>query len=624
MEHRIESKQDALQHNPYWIGVIFPFAIKDTFSRSDEDTSDPVEIDTKNILLLEDQILNWQNSSSKDSFTGVLQYILDPTVNVDTFNSEDWTLFWSFDNYEDYIYIKENLKKLINGEDSFGVLNEFKRAPKFVGQIQTIIKNENISGNGAISVNYTVTAHSFTPFAANQYFDPTLEQYTKNASTWWSNFSSFKYLTDNVQAGVIAAQKAIPSLLEITLGTGPDNLIFKEAGKRAVSPNTKFLIPKILVKIFTNANDLNNQDTTFLDILNSWIGIQKYNIGGGENEDLIGTFIPNNLNALPLPGSTKIYETENSIEGQMPLQPLNFTNQQTWSILDSYLNKPINEMYTCMKINREKRVVPTFIVRQNPLPLRSGFQEKTEEINDVIDTNLLNDAFARASVTPKYVTGKDPVYISPLKQAFQDAQIQNPVFKGLFQEKKSTYFDELPTWNIDLQYITNISVGKSGAARTNFISLTPFNGLKGESGRNELNASYSLPVLDSKDIQRNGLRSIMGSIPSAWVSDSDPDIVRRNGFANQLMASIMFNGHLKLSGQISMVGIQAPIQHGDNVSIDGITYHIERVMHSGGIQADGRKVFLTTLNVSHGVKLNSNGTHEYAKLSVLRHNVSKD
>lgn len=480
---------------------------------------------------------------------------------------------------------------------------------------------------GAINAGFSLTANSFTPFAANQYFDPTLEQYTKNAATWWSNFSSFSQVTKTAQGGVISAQKALSNLLVITIGTGPDNLTFKSAEGRAISPNTKFLIPKLLMQIFKGEvstpqsfgsnlflKDGTDQSVTnaamdsisldskpcFLDILDSWVGIQKYNKGSQDNgvSFLEQTFIPNNLSSRPLKDTNSIYETNNPIEGQMPLQVLNFTNQQTWSILDSYSNKPVNEMYTAMKLNKNKRVVPTFIVRQNPLPLRSGFEEKIQEMNR---------------------TGQ-----AAQKDRQPDIFSSSPVTQELFRDKVATYFDEIPDWDISSQYVLNKSVGKSGSQRVNFISFTPFNGLKGESARNEVNARLALPVVDNLDIQRNGLRSIMASIPSAWITDSNTDLVRRNGFANQLMSSIMFNNHLKLSGQITLIGIQLPIQQGDNVTIDGVTYHIERVIHSGGIQGIGQKFFNTVLHVSHGVVLKESGKHEFAKMGELRHTITTE
>jgi len=66
-------------------------------------------------------------------------------------------------------------------------------------------------------------------------------------------------------------------------------------------------------------------------------------------------------------------------------------------------------------------------------------------------------------------------------------------------------------------------------------------------------------------------------------------------------ADWMFNGHLKLSGSVSLQGIVEPICEGDNVQINDIVYHIESVSHNCSINSNGIKTFTTALQLSNGL-----------------------
>ena len=68
----------------------------------------------------------------------------------------------------------------------------------------------------------------------------------------------------------------------------------------------------------------------------------------------------------------------------------------------------------------------------------------------------------------------------------------------------------------------------------------------------------------------------------------------------RLRADWFINSHLKLYGTIVCNGIVEPIAEGDNVEVRGILYHIEGITFNGSIDASGKKIFTTTLNVSNG------------------------
>lgn len=144
MKFFLKDSKDVISHNPFWIALVLPFSEKYTFSKSDQGDINPVDIDTP--IILDSEIQNYTVSSSKDSFTGVLQLTLYPNAPVDSFNSEDWIVFWAFNNAEDFDYTKSNLQKLINNQ-SCSVLNSFEKAPKFVGQISSVFVNESVNNS---------------------------------------------------------------------------------------------------------------------------------------------------------------------------------------------------------------------------------------------------------------------------------------------------------------------------------------------------------------------------------------------------------------------------------------------------------------------------------------------
>jgi hypothetical protein len=70
-----------------------------------------------------------------------------------------------------------------------------------------------------------------------------------------------------------------------------------------------------------------------------------------------------------------------------------------------------------------------------------------------------------------------------------------------------------------------------------------------------------------------------------------------------LMSDILMGQHLRLTGTLSIIGVQAPICHGDNLEWDGVVFHIESISHQCQIAPDGKKVFATTLSLSHGIRV---------------------
>ncbi len=590
-KYSLTTNEDAIQRNPYWIAIVFPFRWHQTYdSRTVKAINIMNPAETFSPVILTSDISGFQFSGSASSPTESLSLNLNAGFSEtlefnetsDRLGAEDWIVFWALDNYTDYAFIKNNL-----ANPRQAALNDFKIAPKFVGQISSIFKAESVDSIGGINLTYEMVCYSFNHFMSRQYFDQTLDLLGPEASRWWSRFSEFESFSQSTQGGLIPIQEAIWRLLLITLGFGPADFP-ADLGPRAVSPNQKYIVPKALGELLTGK--VFTTDPTILDISYYWLGVQKYS--GGEN-DSFRTFLPSSLNTTPIKGTATFFESAAPLIGQAIVKPLNFNGTSVFEILGEYTVQPINESINCLKPQADGRVQLTSVFRQNVKSL-------IKSDNAIISTDLF-----------------DPSEFDPVSAS-------TPAPEPTTLPFPSTYFGEVPRWEISSKLIYNLRVGISGSSRINYVQITPVNWLKNEQSRNELNASLALPIVDSTDIFRNGLQMINQVIPIVWANDSTTDLENQNGFFNKIMASITFNSHLKLSGTAELEGVQLPIQKGDACTIDGVTYFIERVQHSGQISPSGQKMFRTTLVLTDGVVFDANNNVSFPKLSITRHNVVKE
>ncbi len=172
-----------------------------------------------------------------------------------------------------------------------------------------------------------------------------------------------------------------------------------------------------------------------------------------------------------------------------------------------------------------------------------------------------------------------------------------------------TNFLDLPRWEIDSALIHQLHTGRSNTTRTNYCQLLGITPWEGPSvGSQQLNAVNNPPIVDQADVQRAGLRMYTAQV-GAKVVFTDSTIGENPGTVwTKLMADVMFGSHLKYTGTATLRGIQAPICEGDNAVVDGVIYHIERVMHQGSIDVMGMKDFTTTLQLSSGISVESDKT----------------
>lgn len=239
------------------------------------------------------------------------------------------------------------------------------------------------------------------------------------------------------------------------------------------------------------------------------------------------------------------YSTKKSLSGTRQLTLEDFANVNVWSLIKDYSNPLINEMFTCFRLAEDGYVYPSLIVRQKPFN------------------------------TPLYTDNPNRI--------------------------DHTQFLDMPRWKISPNLIYNINIGRSDAARINFVQIfTRSIAVKEEFNQAQQiqNGNY---VSDEDDIKRHGRKPFIKNCNYDYpIKDgSKPQYLGRQ-YAN-LVADWVFNGHLKLNGSISCAGIQEPICVGDNLEFDKVVYHIETITHSFSLTANGVPSFRTNISMSMGI-----------------------
>ncbi len=236
--------------------------------------------------------------------------------------------------------------------------------------------------------------------------------------------------------------------------------------------------------------------------------------------------------------------------------------------------RAINEIYTALKVNQDGHIVPTIVFRQIP---------------------FTTDAFVPPQVpeNPGGGLGK-----------LDGVRIEGPSLGGPQKmktlETNTTKFLDLPRWYVPPALVRRVHVGRSNATRTNFIHLYGTSSYLTQGGTPIQNQMLNnKPIRDDVDIFRSGIRPYMTTV-DCWVDDT---VGKAPTQWMSLIADWTIGSHLTLNGTIELYGVQAPIAEGDNVSFDGVVYHIMSVEHTAQMDANGgNKSWMTTLQVTNGMR----------------------
>jgi hypothetical protein len=171
-----------------------------------------------------------------------------------------------------------------------------------------------------------------------------------------------------------------------------------------------------------------------------------------------------------------------------------------------------------------------------------------------------------------------------------------------------TLFAEVPKWVIDETVIKSVNTSCNEANRINFVQVwgrssgAEFCGVRADIGGPEaLKAAQALAgnwVCDKSDVTRNGLRTDIVESQFDVLPDKGQTLA---GVWAKKRADWLFNGHLKPSGTITLLGVVEPICEGDNCLVRGIVYHIENISFQCSLSPGGIRSFDTVLTVSNGL-----------------------
>jgi hypothetical protein len=501
-------------------------------------------------LVVENDCIQLDVASNKGTLTPSMSATLLMTdVNYETALAPGDFVFVNILNWE--TTAKDVAKRATDEKPINGPTDGFKGMFK----IQSVRKTIAVTNpqSGAKSVVIKITGFAFTEFNNTIYFNDQLFSkeeresnllFLKNLKEDW--ISIVKALRGSQDSNL---QDLIKFLIDSFIGLGVNETDSLSVPHKNF--NTHFYMPSMVGNLLGIPTV-----KAAKDIYTYVFGLQDYSGNA--------TSISQGMNPSRLKKQERnFWTTREKCKGYFVPASGMWNNEKAWSILNQYVNPPLNELYTCFKISPNGSVMPTVIFRQAPF---------TKEDFD----NMLKNK--------------------------QENRIKLPV----------TRFMTLPRWKIDPAMVINMDIGRDEAARINFVQYTG-NSFIG-AGRTAMDAIASGNYLyDIEDVKRNGLKPAMFTTPF----DVSPN---SNGSMSPAWAKIigdfLIGGHLLMNGTLACAGIEDPIAVGDNLEFDGVVYHIEQVMHRSSITPDGIKSFRTTISISHGISVDSEmGNTKYAEMS---------
>jgi hypothetical protein len=545
------------QSSPAWVLTFVRWQYRDTLRISNSVTNggnpnSPLLSQLKAVketLVVRNDCINVSVTSSKASYTPSMEATLLQT-NVD-YLTEVAPGDFVFVNMLNWTQDAEDVALRADGGQTHinGVGDGFKGFFK----VQSVRERLAVTNQqtGAVTRVVSITGYAFTEFNNMIYFNqavalqnPGFLVYAGSILQKWSALIALK--------DPFSLRNLIMQLASAFIGVGsPDQATSSDQFQ--TTPNGTLFMPSAVGNLLGNSSV-----KTAADIYNFIFGLQSYN---NVNPDFSFSegFNPSGLTQQTDPTAfgvtTRFWFTPIDVAGSSILKPEYWDQVKVWDILSQYVNKPVNEFYSCFRVApNADRIMPTVVFRQTPF-------------------------------------------------STEDFAVSN---QGPNGSPKTTRFMTLPRWQISPAMVIAQDLGRDEAARVNYVQIF------GKTGQNSEGTSYAAEtsainyVQDVNDIQRSGLRPIVVSGMFDLTTTETTEIFN-SPFWAKLVGDALIGGHLKFSGTLQCVGISDPITVGDNVEYDGVVYHIEQVTHRAEINPEsGRKIFRTSLSLSQGLSMRSN------------------
>ncbi len=442
------------------------------------------------------------------------------------------------------------LQAINNVDDGFKGLFRVQTARKILAVIDPEV--------GTKAVIFKITGYGFSEFNNLIYFNPNLLSQEEQESNllFLKNFNNDWQQILNALQGINDSnlQELMKFLIDSFIGCGINDST--GVGFPHKNLNTHFYMPANVGKLLGTPDVIAAKD-----IYNYVFGIQQYS--AATNQTLSQGMNPSNL---VMQGKNYWNTGNNSKVGGYFVPASGFWNKEkAWSIMTQFVNDPLNEMYTCFRVSPNGNIMPTIVFRQVPFT-NEDFSAVVFDANGVPSVGY-----------------------------------------------NTTRFLTIPRWEISPAITMLVDIGRSDAARINYVEYNGNSFIGGDYTAMQAVASKNY-LYDIDDVKRSGLRPAIYNTPY----DVSPNSHGSNSpIWAKIVGDFMMGGHLKFNGTIQCLGIQDPITVGDNLQFDGVVYHIEQVVHEFDISVgNGKKKFRTTLSLSHGVSIASElGRTRYAQMT---------
>lgn len=617
--NRADDKEDiSHQRNAAWC-VAFIRYIEPTSSY----TNNFKLTDTKRVLVVENDCVSISISNSKDSFGKMcnIQMRAGEIFYPGAVAPGDWVFAWMGNYQEDIDDILRILYQMEAGNYSnAGDLSKWNSGFKFFGRVLRCGVKDTVSDSGQRTVIERITAQSFLELSSSVYYTETaqafflrsvqaesgvqlsVDSFVKNGldvalNGLGNKFVQFFKTPGNDPRFLPTPDAAVAFYYVISQGVDTDTMNQKllDIGNLNMTGalSDAIVVPPAVAAIFGK-----QKATKLWELNNVYLGIQKYGTSGNSPWERMSPqadiYYRDDAQTLPV-----FFRTPYRLKGWVNFYPTPWDNKSLWSILNEYLNAPMNELYTVLRADRFGHIRPTIMVREKPFGTH---------LFDV----LQNKKIVEIKETTKEVGNKPKLSDAEANAAADRAKQFKSDNESLLKRpdrKVRAMYDSHPRWVISEAMIRDVDVDTSESNRVNFVQLWGRNSISQltapQAPGQQVN-SFELAretqliqgnmVSDDSDIKRNGLRADVQETPFDFPS---PYVTETSEWS-RIRADWMFNGHMRAEGTITLYGVKEPICEGDNVQVRGIVYHIDGVDHSGSISG-GRKTFFTTLRVSRGI-----------------------
>lgn len=416
-------------------------------------------------------------------------------------------------------------------------INRYNDGFKGLFKISDVRMKLFVDVNGQKNYLVNVTGKSFDEFNNNLYFNPAFNATQEGRSFIKNNFENFRDAILNKTKSNV--QDLTKEIIKRTIGVG-GKVISKDAHLNQIPV---FKIPKQVVNLLNKKDKKDENDPFITKVNNYYFGI--WNPITPKSSINIEPSIGFNSFFDKWKGEpSNWYKTKTTLPGTRQVSFEDFMNINVWSLIKDYSNPILNESYTCFRVGDDNHVYPSLVIRQKPF--------------------------------------------------------NNRIYTKDSEKVAHTQFLDLPRWKISPNLIYNIEIGRSDAARVNFVQVFTRSLAINENYNQAVQITNRNYVEDEKDVIRHGRKPYIVNCNYDFPLNGENVQFQARKWA-KLVSDWVMNGHLKLNGTMVSAGIEDPICVGDNLEFDNVVYHIESISNAMNINPEGQKIFRTTLNLSMGI-----------------------